>query len=112
VLLAPEGGNCWLTLGMAHYRAGDWRAAVAALNKATELRSGGDSSEWFLLAMAHWQLGDKLQARSWYDRAIRWMAEKQPRDEKLGRGRAKAGALWGVTDKPMAKETDRPSQKD
>jgi serine/threonine protein kinase len=101
VELAPEGGDCWRTLGVARYRANDWKGSVAALKKATELRSGGDSAEWLLLAMAHWQLGDKQQARSWYDRAIRWMDEKQPRDEKLRRWRAEAGALLGVTDKPM-----------
>jgi tetratricopeptide (TPR) repeat protein len=112
VLLAPKGGDCWMTLGVAHYRAGDWKAAVAALNRATELRSGGDSTEWFFLAMAHWQLGDKQQARSWYDRATQRMDEKQPRDQKLHRWRAEAAALLGVTDKPMAKEKDRPSQKD
>jgi tetratricopeptide (TPR) repeat protein len=93
VLLAPKGGDCWLTLGVAHYRAGDWKAAVAALNKATELRSGGDSAEWFFLAMAHWQLGDKKQARSWYDRAMRWMDENRSRDEKLRRWRVEAAAL-------------------
>jgi serine/threonine protein kinase/Flp pilus assembly protein TadD len=93
VELAPEGGGCWRTLGVARYRAGDWKAAIAALNKATELRSGGDSAEWFFLAMANWQLGDKQQARSWYDRAIRWMDENQPRDENLRRWRAETAAL-------------------
>jgi hypothetical protein len=97
---------------VAHYRASDWKAAVAALNRATEFRGGGDSAEWFFLAMAHWQLGDKQQARSWYDRAIRWMDEKQPRDERLRRWRAEAAALVGVTDQPRAKEKDGPSQQD
>jgi serine/threonine protein kinase/Flp pilus assembly protein TadD len=112
VELAPEGGDCWRTLGVARYRASDWKGAVAALKKATELRSGGDSTELFFLAMAYWQLGDKQQARSSYDRAMRWMDENQPRDEKLRRWRAEAAALLGVTDKPMAKEKDSPSQED
>jgi tetratricopeptide (TPR) repeat protein len=93
VELAPRGGDCWRTLGVAHYRAGDWQAAVTALNKATELRSGGDSAEWFVLAMAQWQLGDKQQARFWYDRAVRRMDEKHSRDEQLRRWRAEATAL-------------------
>jgi tetratricopeptide (TPR) repeat protein len=94
VVLAPKGGDCWRTLGVALYRAGDWKAAIAALKKATEIRSGGDSAEWFFLALAHWQLGEKQQARAWYDRAIRWMNENQPRDEKLRRWRAEATALF------------------
>src|SRR5262249_47445153 len=34
VQLAPKVGMYWNTLGVAHYRAGDWKAAVAALDKA------------------------------------------------------------------------------
>jgi len=63
------------------------------VKRATEIRSGGDSAKWFFLAMAHWQLGEKQQARDWYDRAIRWMDENKPRDEKLRRWRAEAAAL-------------------
>ena len=33
--LAPQGGDCWRTLGVAHYRAGDAKAAVAALFSIT-----------------------------------------------------------------------------
>jgi tetratricopeptide (TPR) repeat protein len=93
VVLAPKGGDCWRTLGVAHYQAGEWKAAVAALKRATEIRSGGDSAEWFFLAMAHWQLGEQQQARAWYDRAIRGMDQNKPRDEKLRRWRAEAAAL-------------------
>ena len=55
---------------MAHYRAGDWKASLTALEKSMELRKGGDSFDWFFLAMAHWQLGEKDEAREWYDRAV------------------------------------------
>ena len=59
VELAPKEGTHWNTLGVAHYRADDWKAAIDALTKSMELRKGGDSNDWFFLAMAHWQLGDK-----------------------------------------------------
>ena len=84
---------------MAHYRAGDWKAAIEALTKSMELRNGGDSNDWFFLAMAHWQLGDKTQARSWYDKAVPWMEKNQPKDEELLRFRAEAAALLGVKEK-------------
>ena len=90
-----KGGH-WNTLGVAHYRAGDWKAAIEALTKSMELRKGGDSTDWFFLAMAHWQLGDKPQARSWYDKAVQWMEKNQPKDEELIRFRAEAAALLGV----------------
>ena len=60
-----------------------------------DLRKGGDSFGWFFLAMAHWQLGDKEQARQWYDRGVRWMDRNQPRDEQLLRFRAEAAKLIG-----------------
>src|SRR5262249_31312736 len=53
VELAPHEGDYWNTLGVAHYRAGDGKAAVEALKKSTELREGGDGFGWFILAMAH-----------------------------------------------------------
>jgi tetratricopeptide (TPR) repeat protein len=93
--LAPRGGDCWLTLGVAHYRAGDWKAAAAALRKAMDFRSGGSSLEWLFLAMAHWKLGDKQLARTWYDRAVLRMEKNKPGDGKLGRFRSEAASLLG-----------------
>ena len=99
VELEPKEGTYWNTLGVAHYRAGDWKAAIEALTKSMELRNGGDSFDWFFLAMAHWQLGDKPQARSWYDKAVAWMEKNQPKNEELIRFRAEAAALLGVNEK-------------
>src|SRR5262249_19838876 len=62
--------QAYLTLGVAQYRAGDWKAAIMALEKSMELRKGGDSFNWFFLAMAHWQLGETNKARACYDRAV------------------------------------------
>jgi tetratricopeptide (TPR) repeat protein len=87
------------TLGVAHYRAGDWKAAIAALDKSMELRKGGDSNDWFFLAMAHWQLGEKGKAREFYDRAVQWMDKNQPTNEELRRFRAEAAELLGVEKK-------------
>jgi Flp pilus assembly protein TadD/serine/threonine protein kinase len=93
---APTNGNYWNTLGAAHYRAGNWKEAVAALEKSVELRKGGDSSNWFFLAMAHWKLGEKEEARTWFDRAVQWMDKNQPGNEELGRFRAEAAELLGM----------------
>jgi serine/threonine protein kinase/tetratricopeptide (TPR) repeat protein len=111
IALAPRGGDCWRTLGVACYRAKDWQGAVAAFRKAMNFRAGRDGWEWFILAMAHWQLGDKQQARALYDRAIQWMDEHQPRDEKLRRWRAEAAALLDATDNPTQKGKQGPARK-
>ena len=83
---------------MAHYRAGEWKAAIVALEKSMALRKGGDSFDWFFLAMAHWQLGEKEEARKWYDRAVVWMDKNRPKDEELRRFREEAAKLLKVED--------------
>jgi tetratricopeptide (TPR) repeat protein len=94
--LAIKERNHRNTLGLALYRAGDWKEALTALEKSMELRKGGDSFDWFFLAMAHDQLGDKKKAREWYDRATRWMDKNQAANEELRRFRAEAGQVLGV----------------
>src|SRR5262249_41079791 len=88
--LAPKSGGNWNTLGVAHYRAGDCKAALAALEKAIELRGGGTGTDWFFLAMCHWKLNSKDRARKAYDRAVRWMDRHAPQDEEQRRFRAEA----------------------
>jgi superkiller protein 3 len=78
VELAPKSGMCWNTLGVAHYRLGEDKAAVAALHKSMELHQGGDAFDWLFLAMAHRRLGDPDEARKWYDKAVQWQ-EKSSR---------------------------------
>jgi serine/threonine protein kinase len=66
----PRNGDHWNTLGVAHFRAGNWKESIAALEQSRTLRSGGDSYDYFFLAMAHWQMGEKDQARDWHQKAI------------------------------------------
>jgi tetratricopeptide (TPR) repeat protein len=65
--LEPGNVSAWTSVGIAHYRAGEMKEAVAALEKATA--HGGGSTAWLFLAMAHSKMGEKEQARRWYDRA-------------------------------------------
>ena len=96
-------GNNWNTLGVAQYRAGDWKAAITALDKSMELRKGGDSFDWFFLAMAHYQLGDKKEAGKWYDQALEWEEKNQPKNEELVRFRAEAKDLLKIERKSVPK---------
>jgi tetratricopeptide (TPR) repeat protein len=97
--LSPETAAYWNTLGMAHYRAGHWKDARTALHKSMELRKSGDSLDWYFLAMTHWQLGDKGEARKWYDQAVAWMGKNEPENEELRQFRAEAAELLGVPEK-------------
>jgi serine/threonine protein kinase/Flp pilus assembly protein TadD len=99
VELAPKDEASWNTLAAARYRAGDYRAAIAALEKSMALRHGGDSLDWFFLAMAYWRLGEQEQARQWYGKAVSWMEKHRPKDEELVRFRAEAAELLGMNKK-------------
>jgi tetratricopeptide (TPR) repeat protein len=102
-------------LGIAHYRAGDWKAATEALEKAAELRASSFAHACFFLAMAHFQTGQKNQARQWYDKAVATMGKSHSKDDELFRFRAEAAALLGVIDVPQTaekkEETAAPSSK-
>jgi WD40 repeat protein/serine/threonine protein kinase len=97
---APRQGMFWNTLGVAQVRAGDSDAAQAALERSIELRSGGDSFDWFFLAMVSWNRGQQAQARTWFEKAVRWMEKDRPRDPELKRFRAEATALISPSSPP------------
>ncbi len=100
--LAPKHAHYWNTLGVAHYRARSWKEAIAALRKSMGLLCGQlESWNTFFLAMAHWQLGNKEEARKWYDQGAAWMDKNQPKNEELRRFRAEAVELLGVKEKQM-----------
>jgi tetratricopeptide (TPR) repeat protein len=91
----PRCANCRNTLGVALYCNGEPRAAVAELETAMHLRSGGDAFDWFFLAMAHRRLGDRATARACFGRAVQWMERHNPHDDELRRFRAEAAAALG-----------------
>ena len=97
VALAPMDSSYRNTLGVAHFRAGNWTEAIPQLQKSIELSQDGLPYNCFFLAMAHWQLGEKNPAREWYDKAVRWMDANQPKDEQLLRFRAESTELLGLT---------------
>jgi hypothetical protein len=90
VELSPKSHSAWNTLGMAQYRAADWKGAIDAFEKSMGLRRGGDGRDWFFLAMAHYQSGSsadltpeekerhRTQAREWYDRAVECTRHSRP----------------------------------
>jgi eukaryotic-like serine/threonine-protein kinase len=97
---APKDGNNWNTLGVAYYRAGDWKKALVTLEKSAELRAGGDSFDWFFLAMTHWQLGHKDEPRKWYDKAVAWMEKNRPQDKEFLQFRDEAAKLLQISRGP------------
>jgi tetratricopeptide (TPR) repeat protein len=94
----------WLALGVAQYRNGDWKEAIASLDKSLKLHEGGDGIALFFLAMSQWRLGEKVKARESHDKAVAWTDKNKPQDEELRRFRAEAARLFGVSDSPPPSE--------
>jgi tetratricopeptide (TPR) repeat protein len=91
-----EDSSAWKALGVAQYRAGDWKSAVATLDKSMTLGSPDVVTISFYLALAHWRLGEKEQARRCYDQARQQMDKNRPEDAALPRLRSEAAALLGI----------------
>lgn len=108
--LDPKSAVAWQSLGIAQYRYGEWREAVESLARSNDLASGGDGWQWFFLAMCHHELEDSQQARTWYERAIRWMVKKRPDDTRLRCIANEASKKLGIPLEPNEKKTETGTQ--
>ena len=104
VELAPKEGDIVNTLALAEYRAGHWNESIAASERSMALRNGGNAADWFFLALAHWQKGEKDEARRWFDKAVAWTKEKDPKNPERRQFWKEAAELLG---KP-GPDADRP----
>jgi tetratricopeptide (TPR) repeat protein len=114
----PLDDECWTTLGVAHYRAGQVLEATAALEHSLRLldrnsqfvrtyRNSWFVSNWLFLAMAYRQLGDPYRPLLYYATAV-WRIERNQTalHEEVYRFQAEAAVLLGMPDPP--KPTGRP----
>jgi tetratricopeptide (TPR) repeat protein len=108
VAATPQEGSFWHMLGVAQYRAGDWKLALTALEKGMGLPklvglARDDCTDRIFLAMTRWRLGHHDEARQWYDQAVEWMETRKRRDPELLRFRTEAAALLGIKEQPEPK---------
>jgi tetratricopeptide (TPR) repeat protein len=89
----PGCATYWNTLGVAHYRAGECQAALAALGRAVELGSGGTGFDHLFLAMAHARRGDHANALIWFHRGASWIENYRSEHVELRRLRDEAEDL-------------------
>ncbi len=133
VELDPQDAKLWRTLGLAHYRAGAWCAAIEAVRKsmAVPVQAGGQPAQgslWtmntptsmpqpsgrFILAMAQWRMGRKDEARKSYAEAVGLVQQNRALDADASGLRAEAAAVLGVTDDPKAaaqKKEENPTRR-
>jgi serine/threonine protein kinase/Tfp pilus assembly protein PilF len=103
VALRPKEQTFWNTLGVAHYRAGQWEEACAALGRSIDLRRPDNpcvDCDWLFLAMANYRLGKEKAAHQCYNQAIHWLKKDHPKNqEDLRSVCAEAEELLGITAK-------------
>ncbi len=97
---SPKVRDVWMTLGVAHYRAGAWNDAIAALEKSEAAAPGlFTAANGFFLAMAYWRLGEKEKGREWYANALKSVeTASQPTRGELVLFRLEASHLLGISD--------------
>jgi tetratricopeptide (TPR) repeat protein len=83
-------------LAFALFRKGDYTEAKRLSLELYE--ENPDSTAWFTLAMCLWHLGEKAEARKFYDRSVTWMEESRPDNPLLVRARQEAADLLGIQD--------------
>jgi hypothetical protein len=98
--LEPNQGTFWNTLGVAYYRDGKLDDADRALRRSMELRSQGDSFDWFFLAIVEFKKGHRDEARDWYDKAVSSYQKAAPFDRELHRFHAEAARELGLPEPP------------
>jgi tetratricopeptide (TPR) repeat protein len=96
--LSPEDCNYFNTLGVVHYRLGQYPQAVQSLQRSLS-DSGGQSAAFdlFFLAMCHARLGEAAKARDCYDQAVLWVRKNSNR----------LGAIWRRELKDFQGEAER-----
>jgi hypothetical protein len=92
-----ENGGNWNTLALARNRADAWPGASSAVNRAMRLHDGVNPKDWVILAMIRWRLGDRAEARRWYDLVTIAIKSQNYADEDLRRLRDEAAALLGIS---------------
>jgi tetratricopeptide (TPR) repeat protein len=93
----PASGAFWNTLGVAHYRLGNWDASRDALMRSLSLiHDFKFADNGFFLAMVLHRLKDKNLAEKWYAAASRWAGQFAAGDEETARFGREAGALLAM----------------
>ncbi len=105
--LAPNNAVYENTLGVAHYRAGDYAAAVETLNKCVAMTTG-TVHDFLFLAMAHAQMGNSQEGKKWFDQAVGLLNESDSRYTELQRFRAEAASLLGIDDQTVQQRDAKP----
>jgi uncharacterized protein HemY len=94
----PEESAHWRTLGLAHYRAGEWQKALEALSTSfAKARPEEDPTATLLcLSMACCRLKQYDRAKKYYDEAAGSASDATAGSPEIQRLREEAETLLGI----------------
>jgi tetratricopeptide (TPR) repeat protein len=94
----PHNVDYRKALGAAYYAAGDWRAAIPALEEAArDSDARSRAFTWLCTAAACWQLGERDAARRSYDRAVESLRKYPASCLFFRRIRSEVEAVMGIS---------------
>ena len=93
--LEPNSEAVRRLLGIALYRNGEYAEAIEH-QQAAMAAYAGEATDPFYLAMQHWKLGQRREARDYYDRAVAWMETTGSKSPELERLKKEASELMGL----------------
>src|SRR5207253_2996543 len=97
VRLKPDYFVAYFNFCISSHLAGDATATIQTFEQA--VKNCGDEGPacegGFYLAMAHQLVGDKGEARMWYDKTVERMEQKKPQRDNLRALRAMTAAKLG-----------------
>jgi tetratricopeptide (TPR) repeat protein len=64
------------TLGLVHYRAGQFDDAIVHLHNSRAGKWNANAANWIVLAMAYQRCGRTEEAQRWFDMAVHWMDDR------------------------------------
>jgi tetratricopeptide (TPR) repeat protein len=82
IALHPEQWMYWNTLGVAAFRAGDWKLAAQSLEKSIALNKPGGAIDFFFLAMTRWHQGEPEEAKRYFEQGATYR-QHNPGDREL-----------------------------
>jgi tetratricopeptide (TPR) repeat protein len=96
--MASDSG-CLVVLGIVHYRMGNWKESLEALEASKEY-VGWTCASCFFRSMAYSRSGSKEQADKWFAEGKKKREERDSQNAELRRFQAEAAKELGIKDAP------------
>ncbi len=98
IRLKPDYFTAYFNLSIASHQLGDSASTIRMFEEAVKkCRDDNSACEGgFFLAQIHWRVGNKVEARQWYEKTVERMEQMNPPRQDLRALRVRAAADLGI----------------